>query len=153
MSKLTDKVENKIQKIVQDLEYEIEYTEYVKEGKVNIYRIVIDKEDTLLTTDDMECVSRAVEDAVDSVMPDEAYTLEVSSPGIERQLKNERLYKKYIGSNVKLSLYSKNEITNTKEVEGILKDINENIVTILVVEDEIKIDLKDIASAHTVYNF
>lgn len=153
MSKLTDKIETSIKNIVQELGYEIEYIEYVKEGKENILRIVIDKENTLLTTEDMEKVSRKTEDIVDTLMPNEPYLFEVSSAGLERKLKNIRLYKKYIGKEIKLQLYSKNEITNAKEIMGILNNIDDENVYILLEDKEYKIKLKDINSAHTVYNF
>lgn len=153
MSKLTDKIEVSIQDIVNELGYEIEYIEYVKERKTNIVRIVIDKLNALLNTDDMEKVSKGVEDIIDNIMPDESYVLEVSSPGIERKLKNTRLYKKYIKQKIKVQLYSKNNITGSKEIVGILNNIDNEYIYILLEDKEYKIKLNDINLAHTVYEF
>ena len=58
-------------------------------------RVVIDKVGEAMWVEDCEKVSRAIEDIVDKNINQE-YVLEVSSPGLERQLKNIKLYKKYI---------------------------------------------------------
>ena len=152
MSKLTDNIEAKIVKDVEDLGYEIEYTEYVKEGGNKIFRVVIDKVGTSLTTDDCEIVSRKIEDTVDSLMAkDEAYVLEVSSPGLERALKNNKLYKKYIGNNVRIKLYQK--IEDSKELEGTLLESEEEYIVLLVEDKKIKIEKENIACGNTVYEF
>lgn len=152
MSKLTDSIESKIVKDVEALGYEIEYTEYVKEGENKIFRVVIDKVGTSLTTDDCEIVSRKIEDIVDSNMAkDESYVLEVSSPGLERALKNNKLYKKYIGNNVRIKLYQK--IEDSKELEGTLLESQEEYIVLLVEDKKIKIERENIACGNTVYEF
>lgn len=152
MSKLTDSIEAKIVKDVETLGYEIEYTEYVKEGESKIFRVVIDKVNTSLTTDDCELVSRKIEDTVDALMAkDEAYVLEVSSPGLERALKNTKLYKKYIGENVRIKLYQK--VEDKKEIEGKLIEAEDEHIILLVEDNKIKIERENIACGNTVYEF
>lgn len=151
MSKLVDKVEEKITDTVKNLGYEIEYTEYVKERDNKIFRVVIDKENVSLTTEDCEKVSRAIEEDVDKSMKDEAYVLEVSSPGLERQLKNTRLFNKYLGSKILVKLFSK--VEDKKELEGILKTADEDSIELEVEEKTIKIERKNITCANTVYEF
>lgn len=152
MSKLTDNIESKITADVEALGYEIEYTEYVKEGEIKIYRVVIDKVGKSLTTDDCEIVSRKIEDKVDSFMAkDEAYVLEVSSPGLERALKNNKLYKKYIGNNVRIKLYKK--VQDSKELVGTLVESEEDYIVLLVESEQIKIERENIACGNTVYEF
>lgn len=151
MSKLVDKVEEKITDTVKNLGYEIEYTEYVKEEDNKIFRVVIDKENVSLTTEDCEKVSRAIEEDVDNSMKDEAYVLEVSSPGLERQLKNTRLFNKYLGSKILVKLFSK--VEDKKELEGILKTADEDSIELEVEEKIIKIERKNITCANTVYEF
>jgi len=152
MSKLTDGIESKIRQDVEDLGYEIEYTEYVKEGESKVFRVVIDKAETSLTTDDCEIVSRKIEDKVDSLMAkDEAYVLEVSSPGLERALKNNKLYKKYIGNNVRIKLYKK--VEDSKELEGTLLESEDEYIILLVDNKKIKIERENIACGNTVYEF
>ncbi len=152
MSKLTDSIENKIVKDVEALGYEIEYTEYVKEGDSKIFRVVIDKPGESLTTEACEIVSRKIENTVDGLMAkDEAYVLEVSSPGLERALKNNKLYQKYIGNNVRIKLYKK--VEEVKELEGTLIESKEDYIVLLVEDKQIKIERENIACGNTVYEF
>ena len=141
MSQLTDKVENAILQNIIDLGLELEYTEYVKEGGNNIYRIVVDKPQGNVAVDDCEALSRNVEDIVDKyVNVKDGYVLEVSSAGLERQLKNVRLYNKYIGYEIKVKLFSK--VNNEKEYQGKLVKVNDDSIVIEVQNEEILIDLK-----------
>ena len=152
MSQLTDKVENAILQNIIDLGLELEYTEYVKEGENNIYRIVVDKPQGNVAVDDCEALSRNVGDIVDKyVNVKDGYVLEVSSAGLERQLKNVRLYNKYIGYEIKVKLFSK--VNNEKEYQGKLVKVNDDSIVIEVQNEEILIDLKNIAHANTVYDF
>ena len=152
MSRLTDNIEAKIIADIETLGYELEYAEYVKEGESKIYRVVIDKLGESLTTDDCEIVSRKIEDTVDSLMAkDEAYVLEVSSPGLERALKNNKLYKKYIGNNIRIKLYKK--VEDVKELVGILVESEEDYIVLLVEDKQIKIERENIACGNTVYEF
>ena len=89
--KVETKVENAIDSIVKEQGFEIEYVEFVKEGSNNVLRVVIDKPGEKMWVEDCEKVSRAIEDTVDKNIEQE-YVLEVSSPGLERQLKNLKLY-------------------------------------------------------------
>lgn len=151
MSKLTDTIHTAIEPDVESLGYTVEYVENVKEGESKILRVVIDKEKTSLTTDDCEIISRKIEDKVDSLMKDEMYILEISSPGLERQLKNTKIFNKYLGYNVCVKLY--NKVENVKEIEGILKEATDEYVIITVSDKEIKIDRENISCANTVYEF
>ena len=152
--KIENKVEQLIQPIVEKLGFEIEYIEFVKEGINNVLRIVIDKNDSDdMWVEDCEKVSRAIEDIVDKNINQE-YVLEVSSPGLERQLKNIRLYKKYVGKNIHVKLF--NKIENKKEFEAIILDVDEPSEKVtLKLEDNrtIELMLKEIASAYTTYDF
>lgn len=150
--KLEEQIEQKIEGIVSNLGFEIEYVEDVNESNQNIIRIVIDKPESIISVDDCEVVSRAVEDTLDKMIEKE-YLLEVSSPGLERQLKNIKLYKKYIGSEIFVRLFKKLE--QGKELTGMLINVDEqnNTITIQIDNDEICIEIKGIASAHTTYDF
>lgn len=150
--KIEEKIENKISERIKELGFEIEYVEYVKEGDRNILRIVLDKKDGTITIDDCELVSRDIEDSIDKLMNGE-YVLEVSSPGVERQIKNIKLYKKYLNSEVYIKLFKKDE--DGKEFTGILSEVNDedNYIILNVANKQKKILLKDIATAHTVYDF
>ena len=151
--KIESKIEELIEPVVKNLGFEIEYVEFAKEGTNNVLRIVIDKVGEAMWVEDCEKVSRAIEDIVDKNINQE-YVLEVSSPGLERQLKNIKLYKKYIGKNIHVKLFTK--VEGKKEFEGIIKDVDEDKeIVILELEDKNNLELllKDIASAYTTYDF
>ena len=75
--------------LVESLGYFLWDVEYVKEGADMYLRITIDSEEGI-TIEDCEKVHRAIDPLLDEADPiEEAYHLEISSPGIERELKNE----------------------------------------------------------------
>ena len=154
---MSGKIEENVRKCmgekVKENGFEIEYVEFVKEGENNILRIVLDKPNEIVDVDDCEKISRLVEDDVDKYISKE-YILEVSSPGVERQLKNIDLYQKYIGSEIFVKLYKK--IEQGKEITGILESVNleDNTINLkLNTKNIITIELDRISSAHTVYDF
>ena len=150
--KISEELENSIENIAKNNGFDIEYIEFVKEANGNVFRIVLDKENGVVSVDDCELISKEVEDIVDKKISDE-YVLEVSSPGLERQLKNIRLYKKYIGKEIYFKMYKKQEFG--KEIVATLKNVDEEEKSIVVdyLEKEYKIKIDDIASAHTTYDF
>lgn len=150
--KINEKLENKIENIAKSLGFDIEYIEFVKENTGNVFRIVLDKENDIVTVDDCENLSHTVEEIVDEYINTE-YMLEVSSPGVERALKNIKLYKKYIGNNICVKMYKKQEFG--KEFNAVLEDVNEesNSVKLKIDDKEYLVNIADIASAHTVYDF
>ncbi len=150
--KITEKLENEIANVAKTLGFDIEYIEFVKEAVGNVFRVVLDKENGVVSVDDCEIVSHQIENLVDKLIETE-YILEVSSPGVERQLKNIKLYKKYEGKLIFLRMYKKQEFG--KEVEAVLKkvDISENKISLEIEGKEYIVNICDIASAHTVYDF
>ncbi|HIT72914.1 ribosome maturation factor RimP [Tyzzerella sp. An114] len=138
------KVEAILMPIIEEKNFELVDVEFVKEGPNWYLRIYIDKEGGI-TIDDCEAVSRALEVELDKNDPiEQAYILEVSSPGIDRPLKKESDFAKYAGEIVDIKLYKAFE--GSKEYQGALKGLENNIVTIT--DDngkEISFDRKDIA--------
>ena len=153
-------LELKLEAIIKSLDYELEYTEYVNEFNQNIYRVVIDKQDKCISTEDCEYISRKIEETVDNNFKGE-YMLEVSSAGLERKIKNLKLYKKYINRDIRVKLYKSTNILSDlklKEFDAkLLEVVNDDKVklSIKVNNIDIKFDMniKDIASANTIYNF
>lgn len=145
-----DNIEKIINSKIKEEGFEIEYVEFVKEGDNNILRVVIDNPNGNVAIDDCEKISRKIEDDIDKNI-DKEYVLEVSSAGLERQLKNIKLFEKYIGSEVYVKLYKK--LDDKKEITGILKSVNDNNIVIESLEKEYIFNIKDIAVAHTIYDF
>lgn len=132
-----------LQPIAEQNGVEIYDVEYVKEGSGWYLRAYIDKEGGV-SIDDCEAVSRALSDALDlEDYIEDAYTLEVSSPGLGRVLKKDRHLDRSIGEEVELKLYRPQE--KRKEFSGILKGYTADAVVIEEDGQERTFVRKDIA--------
>ena len=122
------KTEEILNPIVEEYGFELVDVEYVKEGSTWYLRAYIDKPGGICI-DDCEAVSRRLSDILDEKdYIDEAYILEVSSPGLGRPLKKEKDYKRSLGKEVEIRTYRM--IEKQKEFTGILKEYDETTVTI-----------------------
>ena len=138
------RVESLIIPVLEKNNYELVDIEFVKEGPNWYLRIYIDK-DGGITIDDCEIASKSVEKLLDENDPiEQAYILEVSSPGIDRPLKKESDFVKYSGEIVDIKLYK--AINGGKEHQGVLLGLENNIVSISVDNVKLEFDKKDIAS-------
>lgn len=118
-------------------------TEYAKQGRDWLLTIYIDKEGGVLI-DDCEKASRALEAALDEKDPiAESYILCVSSPGLDRSLKNERDFARCVGQVVDVKLFKPFE--GAKEYTGTLTAYTPESITIATEENEIVFDLKETA--------
>ena len=98
------RIEELIQPTVTEMGYELVDVEFVKEGPNWYLRIFIDKEGGV-TIDDCEAVSKTLEKIFDEKDPiEQAYFLEISSPGIDRPLKKKEDFIKYNGEMVDVKL-------------------------------------------------
>jgi ribosome maturation factor RimP len=110
------------EKAVQNTDLKIFDIEYVKESGINILRIYIDKEKGV-DLEDCAIVSNLISDELDKDDPiEEAYNLEVSSPGIDRPFKSDEDYEKNIDGLVEVKLYKK--LNDSKMYIGKLKSFN-----------------------------
>lgn len=117
-----------LEQIVKANDVEIYDVEYVNEAGEWYLRAYIDKEGGV-TIDDCEAVSRALSDALDADdFIEDAYYLEVSSPGLGRTLKKDIHFEKSLGEMVELKTYK--PIEKKKEFEGILKAFDKDKVTL-----------------------
>lgn len=102
---------------------------YVKEGADRFLRIYIDKPEGVDITD-CEKVSRAINDPLDELDPiEEAYCLEVCSPGIERELVRDEHFARFMGADIMVKLHRAVEGIG-KEFKGVLSDYDNGEVTI-----------------------
>lgn len=126
--KISKELFDKIQDLVVSLGYLFYYVEYVKEQNDNYLRVYIDNENGI-ALDDCTKVSKEVSILLDELDPiSESYYLEVSSPGIERTLFDNRHLEMYIGYDVNVKL---SKIFNGKKTfNGELLSFDENSVSI-----------------------
>lgn len=124
--------------------------EFRKEGPQRLLRLYIEREGTGATLDDCEAVSRdlaAVLDVEDIIS--QAYTLEVSSPGLDRSLTRPEHYRKCMGSQVRIKTYQ--AINGQKVHFGVLKGLEGD--TVVLQQDagpDIAIPLSNVAKANLV---
>ena len=126
--------------------------EYVKEGSNWYLRAYIDKPGGI-TVDDCEVVSRALGDLLDkNDFIDEAYILEVSSPGLGRPLKKEKDFKRSLGQEIEVRTYR--AIDRQKEFTGILKSYEKDGFTIeLENGEEMEFAKSDVALVRLAFDF
>lgn len=95
-----------VEPIISELGYLIWDIEYYKEGSEQILCITLDSDEGI-NIEDCEKVSRAIDAPLDEADPIPAeYYLQVSSPGIERELKRPEHFDAYIGEKVRVGFYS-----------------------------------------------
>lgn len=100
--------------------------EFKKEGKTNVLRVYIDKE-AGVSIDDCEAVSVALSEKLDQRDPiPTAYSLEVSSAGLDRQLKRPSDFLRYIGHQVDIKLYG--PVDGLKDFTAELQDFKDEVI-------------------------
>lgn len=146
------KTEEILLPIVQEHAFELVDVEYVKEGGSWYLRAYIDKEGGI-AIDDCEVVSRAFSEILDQKdFIEDAYILEVSSPGLGRPLKKEKDFVRSMGEEVEIRTYR--AFNKQKEFVGILCAYDKESVTIeLEDKEEMKFEKSDIALIRLAFDF
>lgn len=138
--------------IIESHQFELVDVEYVKEGGSWYLRAYIDKEGGI-TVDDCEVVSRAFSDLLDvEDFIEDAYILEVSSPGLGRPLKKEKDYIRSMGKELEIRTFK--SINRQKEFYGILKAYDAATVTIETEDgEELVFQKSDLALIRLAFDF
>ena len=117
-----------LEPIIEANNFELVDVEYVKEGSNFYLRAYVDKEGGF-TVNDCELVSRALEAKLDEEdFIEDAYILEVSSPGLTRPLKKEKDFERNMGKLIEIHLYKARN--KQKVLVGELKAHTPDSVTI-----------------------
>lgn len=140
--------------VINNLGYRIWDIEYVKEGADYFLRFTIDN-DGGIAIDDCEKVHREINPLLDELDPiEDTYYLQVSSPGLERNVKYEWHYNSLIGEKIEVRLFTPIEAYPVmKSFTGILKSLADGVVTLDADGIEYKIPLEAISKSKTIYNF
>ena len=147
MTSIEKNIKALVKPIIENLGYKVYDVIYQKEGKDNYLRIFIDS-DKGIDLNDCEKVNDSVNDILDEKDYIKAqYYLEISSPGVERNLRRDEQFMDSINKNIEVHLY--NNINNNKIITGILNECNDNNIVV----NNIKIEKSNIASAKTIYNW
>lgn len=140
-----------VEPIASDIGYFVYDVEYIREGPHWFLRIYIDHDEGV-SLDDCEKISRIVSEKLDStnIIPNN-YFLEVSSPGIERVLRQGWHYDKAIGSNIHAKLFK--AVEGAKKIEGELVSHKDEEIIIRTPQNDITILISNISKANVVYDF
>jgi len=146
-------IEKRTEELVKDIidsgGYELWDVEYVKEGSDYYLRVYADKEGGIMI-DDCVTISRALEAKLDTEdFIDEAYILEVSSPGLTRKLKKDKDYERSIGKLILVKLYKAEN--GSKEYVGRLKEVDTELLKLDIDGAEVVLDRNNISSARLEY--
>lgn len=156
MKKSNGTVVSTVWRLAEPLAKEFGYilwdVEYVKEGADMFLRITIDS-DAGITIDDCEKMHRAIDPLLDEADPiEESYHLEVSSPGLERELKNDWQISACEGWEVEVRLYA--PLDGAKSYIGTLRGVGDaNDVVVDCGGTERRFPKDAIASLKTRYDF
>lgn len=116
MANIADRIYDLIADVVSSQGVKLWDVVFVKEGAEHYLRVFIDKPGGV-TIDDCTNVSHAIDPIIDEEDPiDVSYYLEVSSPGLNRELKRKEHFTEFFGQSVNVKLYKAFE--NQKQITG-----------------------------------
>ena len=144
--------EEKVVPVIEELGYEVVEVEYVKKNDGMNLTFYIDCEKGI-QIEDCEKVSKAIDGLLEDLNPtdNQAYILNVSSPGIDRPLKNDRDYARHIGKEIEVTLFSK--LDGKKKYVGILKEFDAQVLSLNIASNTIQIEREKIAHVVPVLKF
>ena len=126
--------------------------EFVKEGAKKILRVTIDSEEGI-DINTCEKFHRTIDPMLDEADPiDESYYLEVTSPGVEREIKTEAHVEMCQGEKVEIKLYAPKN--GAKTFTGMLEGFDaEGRIVIVIGNEAHAFEKNEIAKMHTVFDF
>lgn len=146
---IKETVRELVEPCVLELGYRIWDVSYQKIGADYHLEITIDSDEGI-GIEDCEKVHRAIDPILDEYDPIESfYYLEVSSPGIERELKSDEHINLSIGAVVEAKLFTAHD--GRKSITGELRAYEDGKVTIAEGDAEISLLKSEIAKLTTVY--
>ncbi len=151
---IVSEVSGALTPVINDLGYEVWDIEYVKEGADYFLRFTIDNDEGI-NIDDCEKVHRAIDPLLDELDPiEDAYNLQVSSPGLERDVKYPWHYEVLIGEKLEVRLFAPLEAYPGKKVfTGTLESFGDNKITLKDGENLYIIPFDAVSKAKTVFDF
>ncbi|PVZ12583.1 ribosome maturation factor RimP [Pseudomonas sp. URIL14HWK12:I9] len=137
--------------VVEALGYQCWGLEYISQGRHTLLRVYIDKEGGI-GVEDCEVVSRQVSGVLDVEDPISVeYTLEVSSPGMDRPLFTLEQFAAHAGEQVKIRLRSPYE--GRRNFQGLLRGVEEQDVVVQVDNHEFLLPIDSIDKANIIPRF
>jgi ribosome maturation factor RimP len=145
-------VEELVRPVVEASGLELWDVSFRKEGGRMVLRVMVDRAggvdlDVISTTS--ERLSRRLD--LEGFSPERAYSLEVSSPGLERALREPRHFELSVGERVRVKTVA--PVTGRRVHEGALVSADAEAIVIASDGGELRVPYADIASARTVFDW
>jgi ribosome maturation factor RimP len=130
---------------------EIVDIEYHREGHGAVLRFYLDRDDGI-GVDELATMSRRLGDLLEvhDVVPGH-YTLEVSSPGINRRLRQPEHFRRYVGKRVRVRTLGRSE--GRRQFVGALRAVEERGIVVDAADGSRFIEFDDIAKANYEHDF
>lgn len=146
MSTRLEQLQTLLAPVIESLGYQCWGVEFISQGKHSLLRVYIDHADGIGVTD-CEKVSKQVSAILDVEDPiPYEYTLEVSSPGMDRPLFTLEQYQQFIGEQLKVKLRSAFE--GRRNFNGILQGIEDQQIVLRVDNQEYLLPIEIIEKAN-----
>jgi ribosome maturation factor RimP len=142
-----DRLEMLLVPVVEDLGYEYVGIEYSSNPKNRVLRLYIDRPETGIGLDDCEAVSREVSALLDVEEPIPGqYTLEVSSPGVERPLFTAEQFLAHVGEDARVQMET--PIDGRRKFKGTIVAVDNDEVCLEVDGQRWKLPLAGVGRAN-----
>lgn len=139
MRKIDPILQEKLNKLISSMGYELVGCEFTPQGRQILFRIYIDAQNGV-KVDDCSLVSRQVSAMLDVEDPiPSRYILEVSSPGLDRPLFNIDQFRQHVGRRVKLKLST--HVDERRQYKGILQRVEEDKIVLLTDDTKVEVVL------------
>ncbi|HDZ38077.1 MAG TPA: ribosome maturation factor RimP [Marinobacter sp.] len=149
MSGKLKQLEDILRPVVEGLGYEFWGIEYRSQGYQSLLRVFIDDVENGIGVDDCEKVSRQISGVMDVEDPIQTeYTLEVSSPGMDRPLFRPEQYQEFVGHQVQIRLRMAFE--GRRKFQGLIKGVEGDDVVVVVDDHEYLLPFDSIDKAQII---
>ncbi|WP_374370733.1 ribosome maturation factor RimP [Dongia sp.] len=146
---LTEQIEQMIGPSIEALGYEVVRVSLAGSVRKVLQIMAEPKDGRVMSVEDCARVSRAISAILDVEDPiSGAYSLEVSSPGIDRPLTRPKDYDRYAGHEAKIETHE--PIDGRKRFKGTLKGVTDETVKLVAEGEEVALPLNKIAKAKLV---
>ena len=151
MTSLETKIKEVLEPVINDLGFKVYDIIYEKEAQDYYLRVFIEK-DEVISSDDCALVSQTIDPILDEKdFIKGSYLLEVSSPGLERRIRDNAQLEKALNSKIEVHTYKK--VKDDKVLVGNLISFSENNIILDINNENIEIDRNNISTMKTVYEW
>ena len=151
MTSLETKIKEVLEPVINDLGFKVYDIIYEKEAQDYYLRVFIEK-DEVISSDDCALVSQTIDPILDEKdFIKGSYLLEVSSPGLERRIRDDAQLERAINSKIEVHTYKK--VNEDKVLVGNLISFSESSIILDINNENIEIDRNNISTMKTVYEW